>query len=62
MIPTPVKLKEIKRETLVLGRELGQGEFGSVLMGVWTNPTGEKVSLIKVFSSHRPLYIEVFQR
>ena len=45
MIPSePVKLKEIRRDSLTLGRELGQGEFGSVLMGVWCTPEGNKVN------------------
>ncbi|KAI8510373.1 Tyrosine-protein kinase htk16 [Branchiostoma belcheri] len=35
--------KLIPRESLQLGRELGQGEFGSVLMGVWTNPDGREI-------------------
>ncbi|CAH1245005.1 TNK2 [Branchiostoma lanceolatum] len=35
--------KLIPRESLQLGRELGQGEFGSVLMGVWTSPDGKEV-------------------
>ncbi|XP_078612992.1 tyrosine-protein kinase HTK16-like isoform X1 [Branchiostoma floridae x Branchiostoma japonicum] len=35
--------KLIPRESLQLGRELGQGEFGSVLMGVWTSPDGREV-------------------
>ena len=34
----------INRESLELGKELGQGEFGSVLMGVWVDPIGERVS------------------
>lgn len=33
----------ITRESLELGPELGQGEFGSVLKGVWTDPKGDKV-------------------
>lgn len=33
----------IPREALDLGKELGVGEFGSVLKGVWSNPDGEKV-------------------
>ena len=35
----------ITRESLELGPELGQGEFGSVLKGIWTDPKGDKVSL-----------------
>ncbi|XP_065056009.1 tyrosine-protein kinase HTK16-like [Rhopilema esculentum] len=35
----------ITRDSLELGKELGQGEFGSVLMGVWINPNGERVSV-----------------
>ena len=34
----------IQRDSLELGQELGVGEFGSVLKGVWTNPAGEKVN------------------
>ena len=33
----------IARESLELGKELGQGEFGSVLMGFWMSPAGERV-------------------
>jgi len=33
----------INRDSLELGKELGQGEFGSVLMGVWVDPVGERV-------------------
>lgn len=35
----------IPRESLQLGKELGLGEFGSVLKGVWTSNTGEKVAV-----------------
>ena len=38
----------IPREALDLGKELGVGEFGSVLKGVWSNPDGEKVLTIKI--------------
>jgi len=34
----------IPSESLEMGKELGLGEFGSVLKGVWTSPQGEKVS------------------
>jgi len=34
----------ITRQSLELGAELGQGEFGSVLKGVWTDPKGNKVT------------------
>jgi len=34
----------ITRQSLELGAELGQGEFGSVLKGVWTDPKGNKVN------------------
>lgn len=37
----PVELRLIKREDLQLGRELGMGEFGSVLMGTWKDPSGK---------------------
>lgn len=30
-------------QSLELGAELGQGEFGSVLKGIWTDPKGNKV-------------------
>lgn len=33
----------ITRQSLELGAELGQGEFGSVLKGVWRDPKGNKV-------------------
>ena len=33
----------IKEEAIKLGEELGQGEFGSVLKGVYKDPTGKKV-------------------
>lgn len=33
----------ITRESLELGPELGQGEFGSVLKGIWTDPKGDKI-------------------
>ncbi|XP_076824684.1 tyrosine-protein kinase HTK16-like [Clavelina lepadiformis] len=36
-------LREIDPKHVVLGRELGQGEFGSVLMGVWTSPGSKSV-------------------
>jgi len=32
----------IPPKSIILGRELGQGEFGSVLMGVWTNSRAKK--------------------
>ncbi|XP_032240951.1 tyrosine-protein kinase HTK16 isoform X2 [Nematostella vectensis] len=35
----------INREALELGSELGQGEFGSVLRGVWRDPKGKKVQV-----------------
>ena len=33
----------IKEESIKLGQELGQGEFGSVLKGVYTGSKGVKV-------------------
>lgn len=33
----------ITGQSLELGAELGQGEFGSVLKGLWTDPKGKKV-------------------
>lgn len=35
----------IPRESLELAQELGVGEFGSVLKGVWTSPDGERISV-----------------
>ena len=37
----------ITRQSLELGAELGQGEFGSVLKGAWTDPKGNKVTCIR---------------
>ena len=37
----------ITSESLELGAELGQGEFGSVLKGVWTDPKGGKVTCLR---------------
>ena len=37
----------INRDSLELGPELGQGEFGSVLKGIWRNPKGTKVQPFK---------------
>ena len=34
----------IKEEALMLGQELGQGEFGSVLRGKYRLPSGKSVS------------------
>ena len=34
----------IVSQSLELGAELGQGEFGSVLKGIWTDPKGNKVN------------------
>lgn len=35
----------ISRESLELGSEIGVGEFGSVLKGVWASPSGKKVDV-----------------
>ena len=40
----------INRDSLELGKELGQGEFGSVLMGVWVDPVGERVCTFQYIS------------
>jgi len=40
------QLENIDPKNIVMGRELGQGEFGSVLMGVWTNNSGKKVRFL----------------
>ncbi|XP_031568891.1 tyrosine-protein kinase HTK16-like [Actinia tenebrosa] len=40
--PMPTQHTLINREDLELGSELGQGEFGSVLRGVWKDPKGKK--------------------
>ena len=45
----------IVRQSLELGTELGQGEFGSVLKGVWTDPKGNKVKVDAKGSS--PYYL-----
>lgn len=52
----------IKEESIKLGQELGQGEFGSVLRGIYTDNKGKKVNAsepqsdIKVyFTSPEPL-------
>lgn len=44
--PMPSQQTLITRESLELGAELGQGEFGSVLKGVWTDPKGNKVTIL----------------
>lgn len=50
LMPTPTdQLEDIDPDSIALGRELGQGEFGSVLMGVWTNPNGKKVHFVRNF-------------
>ena len=38
----------IKAETLNLGQELGQGEFGSVLRGTYRAPDGKLVSTLYI--------------
>ena len=35
------KMVAIKEDTLTLGQELGQGEFGSVLRGTYRGPDGK---------------------
>lgn len=39
----PMQSTLIMKQSLELGAELGQGEFGSVLKGIWTDPKGNKV-------------------
>ena len=41
----------INRDSLELGKELGQGEFGSVLMGVWIDPVGKRVCVFILFGT-----------
>ena len=36
----------IKEDSLHLGDELGQGEFGSVLRGTYRSPDGKLVSIL----------------
>ena len=36
----------IKEDSLHLGEELGQGEFGSVLRGTYRSPDGKRVSTL----------------
>ena len=51
-LPNDVQQPEQKPQTIIskneleLGAELGQGEFGSVLRGVWRNTSGKAVSKI----------------
>lgn len=51
-LPAEAKEDESKPQTIInlseleKGAELGQGEFGSVLRGVWTNPSGPAVSTL----------------
>ena len=54
---TIINLNELEK-----GAELGQGEFGSVLRGVWTNPNGPAVSTF-LFVSMRIVqyYYEIYQ-
>ncbi|KAJ7324070.1 hypothetical protein OS493_030243 [Desmophyllum pertusum] len=50
-VPIPAQAPMQSQQTLIvsqsleLGAELGQGEFGSVLKGIWTDPKGNKVSV-----------------
>ncbi len=46
----------IDSSSIILGRELGQGEFGSVLMGVWRNENDKSVSSIPP----RSLFFSIF--
>jgi len=41
--PTQMQPRNIDPSQVVKGRELGQGEFGSVLMGVWTDQSGKQI-------------------
>ena len=40
----PYQMVAIKEDSIKLGQELGQGEFGSVLKGIYTDNKGVKVS------------------
>lgn len=42
----------IHKDTIKIDDVLGQGEFGEVCKGIWTNPSGEKVSSTFVKSIH----------
>ena len=50
-LPTDIKGGETQPQTIINrneleeGAELGQGEFGSVLRGVWSNPNGNAVNI-----------------
>jgi len=41
--PPQEKPRQISRDSIRLGRELGQGEFGEVLMGVWMCDVGNNI-------------------
>ena len=41
-------MMSIQEESLELGPELGQGEFGSVLKGTYLTPEGRKVGLLLI--------------
>lgn len=47
----------IPREALELGKELGVGEFGSVLKGVWNNPNGQKVFIFLLLLRYKSVLI-----
>ena len=53
LLPSEAQDTEGKPQTIIKSNELekcaelGQGEFGSVLRGIWRNPTGVAVSILK---------------
>ena len=49
----------IASESLELGAELGQGEFGSVLKGVWTDPKGGKVTCLLLLLCIRSAHLKI---
>ena len=48
-LPPQEKPRQISRDSIRLGRELGQGEFGEVLMGVWMCDVGNNVIFVLKF-------------
>lgn len=45
----PYQMVAIKADSVTLGGELGQGEFGSVLRGKYKQPNGKMVSMVQSF-------------
>lgn len=45
----------IPAESIVVNKELGAGEFGTVQQGVWTNEDGDRVSVYVLFELHNAL-------